>query len=79
MRRFPSIDKSHFSPICIAVNHELETALAAAKKNIKTGQFDDAARLLRSILASAPNHGEALEVSVTSSSDRATMHAQPST
>ncbi|CAB3787552.1 tetratricopeptide repeat protein [Pararobbsia alpina] len=42
------------------MNHDIEHALAAAQKNSLAGQFDDAARVLRSILASAPNHGEAL-------------------
>jgi tetratricopeptide (TPR) repeat protein len=43
------------------MNHDIEQALAAAQQNFAAGQFDDASRLLSSILASAPDHGEALE------------------
>ena len=43
------------------MNHDIEHALAAAQQNFTAGQFDDASRLLCSILASAPDHGEALE------------------
>jgi tetratricopeptide (TPR) repeat protein len=43
------------------MNHDIEHALTAAQKNVTAGRLDDAAGLLRSILASVPNHGEALE------------------
>lgn len=37
-----------------------EPALAAAQKHMMAGQYDDAARLLREVVASAPTHAEAL-------------------
>jgi tetratricopeptide (TPR) repeat protein len=43
------------------MNHNIEQALAAAQQHCAAGQFDDASQLLRDILASAPDHGEALE------------------
>ncbi len=42
------------------MNHDIAHALAAAEKNLMTGQLDDAAHLLRSILSTVPDHGEAL-------------------
>jgi tetratricopeptide (TPR) repeat protein len=42
------------------MNHEIEHALAAAQKNFMAGQLDEAATQLRGILASVPDHGEAL-------------------
>ena len=58
---FQSRDRSHFAPASRAVNHDIERALAAAQENLMAGRCDDAAALLRSILASVPDHGEALE------------------
>ncbi|MFM0400270.1 tetratricopeptide repeat protein [Paraburkholderia aspalathi] len=42
------------------MNHDIEHALAAAQENLQAGRLDDAAGLLRGILASVPDHGEAL-------------------
>jgi tetratricopeptide (TPR) repeat protein len=49
------------APIHIAMNHDIEHALATAQKYVTAGQFDDAVLLLRNILASVPDHGAALE------------------
>ncbi|MFM0341534.1 tetratricopeptide repeat protein [Paraburkholderia fungorum] len=43
------------------MNHDIAHALATAQKNLMGGRFDDAAHLLRSVLVSVPDHGEALE------------------
>ena len=43
------------------MNHDVEHTLAAAQRHFAAGQFDDASRLLCSILSSVPDHGEALE------------------
>ncbi len=42
------------------VTMHIEHALAAAQKNLMAGQLDDAASLLHGILASVPDHSEAL-------------------
>jgi tetratricopeptide (TPR) repeat protein len=42
------------------MNRDIEHALATAQKYATAGQFDDAVLLLRNILASVPDHGEAL-------------------
>jgi tetratricopeptide (TPR) repeat protein len=42
------------------MNHDIELTLAAAQKSFASGQFDEAANLLHRILASVPEHGEAL-------------------
>ncbi|CAB3792254.1 hypothetical protein LMG28614_03484 [Paraburkholderia ultramafica] len=60
MRHFHPVDRSQFAPPYIAMNHDIEHALAAAQKNLVAGQFDDAAHLLHVILASVPDHSEAL-------------------
>ena len=61
MSRFKSFDRSRFAPAYSVMNHDIEHALTAAKKNLTAGRLDDAAGLLSGILASAPDHGEALE------------------
>jgi tetratricopeptide (TPR) repeat protein len=42
------------------MNHDIELTLAAAQKDFNASRFDEAASLLHSILASIPDHGEAL-------------------
>src|SRR5262245_9530321 len=42
------------------MNHAIEHAIAAAQKSMAAGQHEDAARLLREVLASVPDHGDAL-------------------
>jgi tetratricopeptide (TPR) repeat protein len=49
-----------FRAAFLAMNHAIELTLAAAQKSFNAGQFDEAASLLHSILASVPDHGEAL-------------------
>jgi Tfp pilus assembly protein PilF len=43
------------------MNHDVRHAFAAAQQHFEAGQFDEASRLLCDILASVPDHGEALE------------------
>jgi tetratricopeptide (TPR) repeat protein len=41
------------------MSHDFEPTLAEAQRHYAAGRFDEAARLLQSVLASAPDHGEA--------------------
>ncbi|QYD69774.1 tetratricopeptide repeat protein [Paraburkholderia edwinii] len=41
------------------MNHDFEPTLSEAQKHYAAGRFDEAARLLQGVLASAPDHGEA--------------------
>jgi tetratricopeptide (TPR) repeat protein len=45
----------------VAMIHDIDHTLAAARNHAAAGQLSEAANLLHGILASTPNHGEALE------------------